>query len=131
MNKRLFFMLFLVAVVAVTGCRKSVPMYSVGDTPVKSIASKSLSSSDVGNAIKRAGMSLGWRMADVSPGLMEGTLHVRDHVAKIEIPYNSSSYSIKYKDSQNLNYDGQNIHANYNGWIQRLDRQIQLNLSAM
>jgi hypothetical protein len=52
-------------------------------------------------------------------------------MAKIDIMYDKTKYSIHYKDSKNLNYDGTNIHTNYNGWIQRLDQTIQAQLTGM
>ena len=51
----------------------------------------------------------------------------------VDIKYDHKSYSIDYKDSTNLNHDaakGQ-IHRNYNGWIQNLDKAIQAQLSAI
>jgi hypothetical protein len=32
-------------------------------------------------------------------------------------------------DSTNLNYDGTNIHRNYNGWITNLDKAIRSQLT--
>ncbi|HID82855.1 MAG TPA: hypothetical protein EYH06_05330 [Chromatiales bacterium] len=131
--KNLFITMFLVAVVATTGCPggRTAPVYNIDNTPISSMSNRSLSSAEVMKAIKRAGLSLGWRMAEKGPGKLEGTLHVRKHMAKVEIPYSRSGYSIIYKDSQELNYDGANIHSNYNGWIQNLDRAIQSQLSAL
>jgi len=31
----------------------------------------------------------------------------------------------------NLNYDGSTIHANYNGWVQNLERAIRAQVSAL
>ena len=39
------------------------------------------------------------------------------------------TYSILYRDSNNLDYDGVNIHSNYNGWVQRLSAEINAQLS--
>jgi hypothetical protein len=52
-------------------------------------------------------------------------------VAVVDIKYNTKTYSIIYKSSQNLDYDGKNIHSNYNGWIQRLNQAIQSQLSGI
>ena len=59
---------------------------------------------------------------------MEGTLNLRSHTAIVDITYDTRTYSIKYKDSTNLGYDGRNIHSNYNGWIENLDKGIQTQL---
>jgi hypothetical protein len=80
---------------------------------------------DIKNAIMRAGAGLGWNIREVAPGRLEGTLHLRTHMAQVDIPYSKDNYSIIYKASDNLRYDGEKIHSNYNGWIQNLDKAIK------
>jgi hypothetical protein len=117
-------------VLLAAGCRTPTPVYNVTNAPV--VGSKANPSADeVGKAIQRAGATLGWQMKPVKPGNMLGTLVLRKHVAVVDINYNASSYSINYKDSTELNYDGQNIHPNYNGWIQNLDKAIKAQLTNM
>ena len=111
------------------GCRTN-PVYNVSGAPVIT-STRSYKLNDVRNAIQQAGASLGWQMKDVRPGLIIGTLYVRDHMAKVEIPYDRRTYSIIYRDSQNLNYDGVNIHSNYNSWIQNLSAAIDARLSVL
>jgi hypothetical protein len=86
---------------------------------------------EVQKAIIGAGAALDWQMALVKPGEIVGTLNVRSHQAVVSIPYTTKNYSILYKDSNNLKYDAQSktIHANYLGWIQRLDNAIRARLS--
>ena len=111
----------------VFGCATQ-PVYNVTNAPVE--ASKPNPTLDeVGKAIQRAGAALGWQMKETKPGQMLGTLNLRRHVAVVDIDYSVKSYSIKYKDSTELNYDGTNIHKNYNGWIQNLDKGIRAQLS--
>ena len=118
--------LILVAV----GCRGAVPVYNVADAPVA--ASKPNPGLDeVGKAIQRAGAALGWQMKETKPGHMLGTLTLRKHVAVVDVNYSVKSYSIRYKDSTELDYDGGNIHPNYNGWIQNLDKGIRAQLSTL
>lgn len=76
------------------------------------------------NQIMRAGAGLGWEMEPIRPGLIRATLHLRTHVAVTEIAYTAASFSIRYVDSINLQYDGTSIHKNYNGWILNLERAI-------
>ena len=110
------------------GCRAS-PIYNIEDAPIQ--VEGKYSANDVKKAIIRAGAGLGWTMKAKKPGLIVGTLFLRKHVAIIDVRYTKNAYSIYYKDSQNLNYDGTNIHKNYNGWVQNLNRQIQAQLSAL
>ena len=119
-----------VLVMFAVGCRGSVPVYNVTNTPVA--ASKPNPSLDeVGKAIQRAGVQLGWQMKETKPGLMVGTLNLRKHVAVVDVNYSAKSYSITYKDSTELQYDGNGIHPNYNGWVQNLDKGIRAQLSAL
>lgn len=76
------------------------------------------------NQIRRAGAGRGWQMQEVRPGLIRGTLMLRDHVAVVDIPYDTQRFSIRYADSRNLLYDGFNIHRNYNSWVQYLANDI-------
>jgi len=109
----------------VAGCR-TAPVLNVVDAPV--VANKPPSMQDVQDAIRRAGAALGWRMEPVKPGLIQGTLELRTHKAIVEIPYSTTAFSIKYKDSVNLDYTGDSIHSNYNGWIQNLEKGIRTQL---
>jgi len=128
------FNLFLILIMAsiAIGCARTSPIQNVSNAPVTMVATgKNYTLTDVKNAIIRAGASLGWQMQDVAPGHMVGTLYIRSHMAQVDIKYSTIAYSITYKDSSNLNYDGTKIHSNYNGWIQNLDKAIKIQLSTM
>jgi len=112
----------------VVGCRASIPIYEVQNAPV--VASRALSMTEVEQSIRVAGAGLGWQMVPRGAGSVEGTLLLRTHRAVVDIKYDTKSYSIKYKDSSNLQYDGSTIHPNYNGWVQNLDKAIRASLSA-
>lgn len=123
--------IFLVLMLAVfmAGCHSN-PIMNVEDAAV--VTNKSQTSmEDVKSAITRAGVSLGWVMKPTGSGSILATLNLRKHVAVVDIKYNTKTYSIIYKSSQNLGYDGKNIHRNYNGWVQRLDQAIQAQLSGL
>lgn len=108
-----------------TGCG-SAKVYNVSHHKV----SQQKSSETVYKAIKSAGQSLGWQIHKIKPGLAEGKLYLRTHLAVVHINYNSSNYSIRYIRSENLNYNPQTktIHTNYNGWIQNLEKAIDIRL---
>lgn len=116
------------ALLLLVGCR-SAPLYNVTSAPVS--APKAVTLQDVEKAITRAGAGLGWQIVPREPGKMEGVLALRTHRAVVDITYDTKAYSIKYKDSSNLDYDGTNIHSNYNGWIQNLDKAIRTQLSLL
>jgi hypothetical protein len=111
------------------GCR-TAPVKEVNRAPVPA---SGVTATQVRNAIVTAGAGLGWTMQKKSPGLLFGTLNLRSHMARVEIPYSATSYSIRYKDSSNLNYDAseKTIHSNYNGWVSNLNSAIAAALSAL
>jgi hypothetical protein len=110
------------------GCSTHKPIYNVTEAPVA--ASKPLDANQVKTAIVTAGGALGWRMREVSPGMLEGTLVLREHTAVVDIAYSAKSYSITYKSSVKLDEKDGQIHKNYNGWIQNLDKGIRGALAA-
>lgn len=117
-----------VAVLLLMGCRTG-GIYNVQGAPVA--GSKVVAMQDVELAIRRAAASLGWQIIPRAPGRAEGMLALRDHRAVVDITYDTKTYSIQYKDSSNLGYDGTTIHANYNGWVQNLDKAIRTQLSLL
>jgi uncharacterized lipoprotein YajG len=120
----------LAAAIMVAGCAPMAPIQNVGDTPVTAVGSKRLTEVEVRSAIVRAGTGLGWIVKDAGPGKLNATLILRTHTAEVEIPYSTSSYSITYKSSVNLQEANGKIHRNYNGWIQNLNRGINAQLAA-
>jgi hypothetical protein len=116
--------------VALVACT-AAPIYNVQSTPISTASGKKPTTAQVRGAILSSGAGLGWTMKDGAPGVIEGRLALRSHVAVIEIPYSDSSYSIVYKSSTGLDESGGNIHKNYNGWIQNLQRSINAQVSAL
>lgn len=112
----------------IVGCRTN-PVRNISDHPTT--ASSSATLDQVRDGIVRAGSSLGWAMKADAPGHVLGTLMLRKHVAVVDINYDLTKYSITYKSSTELKYDGTNIHSNYNGWIENLDNAIKTQLSTL
>ena len=117
-----------------TGCGSaSTKEYNLDDVmkaieavaPVTVPAGKQATAESVEQAIIRAGNGLGWQMKVEKPGLIVGTLNLRTHTAVVDIPFTASNYSILYRSSVNLNQQGDQIHSNYNGWVQNLDQAIR------
>ena len=118
----------LAGLLFLSGCRGAA-VYNVENSPIEA----KVPSSKVYDAIKMAGASKGWIITNVKPGLAMGKLNARSHTAIVEIPYTENSFSIRYKDSTDLNYDASNnqIHKNYNGWIKNLENAINVQLSVL
>lgn len=125
MNYKILLVAIVVALLA--GCR-TAPIYNVSDSTVVVAAGSQASMDNVKTAILRAGNRLGWQMTDTAPGVITARISLRNHTASAEIKYNTKTYSIRYLDSTNLDATGGNIHKNYNGWIENLDREIRAEL---
>lgn len=106
------------------GCRMA-PILNVQDSPILPSARQEMTLLTVEQAIIRAGSDLGWKMTVEKPGLITASLNLRHHLAMVEIPYSTTSYSIRYKFSANLPQRGEKIHRNYNLWIRNLDAAIK------
>jgi hypothetical protein len=118
----------LLVAITVAGCA-TAPIMNVTNATVVSANGKTLTADQVKAAIVRAGVGLGWQVNEAGPGLLVASIALRKHTAEIEIPYSATSYSIRYKNSTNLNQQGDQIHKNYNGWITNLHRGITTQLS--
>ena len=128
-HKRVW-IIFAVVLGAMGAACTTKPIYNVSNAPVPA-ASRNPGLDAVGKAITRAGAALGWHMQETRPGHILATLNLRTHRAVVDVNYTPQSYSIQYKDSIDLDYDGVNIHRNYNSWIQNLDRAIQTQLTTL
>lgn len=107
------------------------PVHNIAEAPAITASGHQPSMFAMKKAIMMAGTKLGWEMQPVKPGLIVASLHLRKHVAVVNVTYNTRAYSITYKDSTNLDYKNGQIHRNYNGWIENLDKGIRAQLAAM
>ncbi len=130
LNNSVRFIVATLTVIFLAAC-VAQPIYNVDDAMIIASTNKSLSKAEVKNAIMKAGTTRGWVIKEEKPGYLVGTLFIRKHMAKIDIKYNEKSYSIHYRDSENLNYDGSIIHKNYNNWIKNLQQDIEIQLNLM
>ncbi len=110
---------------ALAGCARTAPIEQIHST-----VSAGHSAEQVKTAILKAGLKRQWIMTEAAPGVIKGRLQARDHSVEIRIPYSASGYSINYESSLNLKAADGKIHKSYNRWVQNLDHDIQLNLSA-
>lgn len=117
----------LCVLAAAVGCR-TAPIYNVTDHAIVTSGGKPKTLEEIKIVIVDAGRARGWIMKDIQPGLLEGELRLRNHVAVVDIKYSTTSYNITYKSSTNLLYDGTEIHKNYNSWIQNLQEEIEKRL---
>ena len=117
----------VVLAAALAGCNRTMPVQNVTARQV-AIPVGVDGAEAIKSAILSGGRAKGWNLVEVEPGHIVGSVAVRQHMASVDITYDDHSYSIAYKDSQNLMYDGTTIHRNYNKWVVLLEQQIQYNL---
>jgi len=109
----------------VAGCATTKPILNINNAPI----AMGHTMEQVRQAIVAAGQSRGWVMQETKPGVVHGTLKARTHQADIDVAYSTTSYSISYVSSVDLNYKDGKIHRNYNKWIENLDTAIKAQLS--
>ena len=117
------FHVFAVCLLVLTGCGRAAPIYNVESSPLN--APETATTAQIEQAIVKAGTGLGWEIKPDGPGHATGTLKLRTHVAIVDISYDTKSFSIKYKDSVNLNYSNGWIHPNYSSWVHNLEKAIR------
>jgi hypothetical protein len=66
-----------------------------------------------------------WQVERVEPTQILASIDVRQrHHAQIAIDYNPADFTIRYRDSQGLEYEDGEIHRNYNRWVNSLRAEI-------
>lgn len=113
------------AVALSSGEAEAAKILTIEDAPIEG----NLSLSQIKEKIITAGKKRGWRTKEIAPGHLEAIIHVRTHMAKVDIKFDQKSYSISYKDSTNLDHKPGKIHRAYNNWVTNLNNDIQLELS--
>ena len=93
-----------------------------------SLVPDGLTMEQVRKAIQRGGSRRGWIVRQSAPGHLIATLHVRKHMVETDITFDQSTYSITYRDSENMKYTEGRIHGRYNSWVHNLDGDIQREL---
>ncbi|MDR1044422.1 MAG: hypothetical protein LBP33_04790 [Candidatus Adiutrix sp.] len=116
-----------------TGCMRQANLQNPTNLPVVSYSGKGLTEAQVRQAILLGAQEKGWIARELTPGVISATLTVRQHMAEVEIPYSANSYSILYKNSQNLDYNAKDrtIHNQYNNWVDYLRQAVNVQMTKM
>ena len=108
------------------GCM--APVYNVTNRPIVPSGGKPKTLNEVKAAILEAGRARRWTMREVEPGHLEATVRPGGLAAIVDIRYSTTSYSISYKRSEGVEYDGTKIYSRYNTWIENLQQEIDKRL---
>lgn len=116
-----------VSVLAISvGCM--APVYNVANRPIVPAGGKPKTLNEVKAAILEAGRARRWTMTEIEPGHLEATVRPGGRVAVVDIRYSTTSYSISYKRTEGVEYDGTKIYSRYNTWIENLQQEIDKRL---
>ena len=115
-------LLIVTVLIMLSACR-SAPVYTANDVSISPNASAS--EEEIAEVIWSAARRLGWQTKKVGEWKIKAVKQIRNHSLTVSIPYSKNAFSIIYVDSENLDYDGQTIHVNYNVWVSRLEQRIQ------
>ena len=105
------------------GC-VTVPIIDVDTTGLSIPASVDPTMQQVKKAIYKGAVDEGWSVRRLTLGRLEAEIYVKRYKAVVRIIHDTKTFSIKYKDSRNLRYDGAEIRRAYNKWGLRLRRSI-------
>jgi hypothetical protein len=113
--------------------RGNVPIVDHEAIPAARASGQPATAEQIRTALQMAGANRGWQITPAGNGKALAVLNVRGkHSVSTEITYGPGKYSIKYRDSNNMNYEAGDgagtIHPKYNAWVQTLidDTRMQL-----
>ncbi|UXI68696.1 hypothetical protein [Tahibacter amnicola] len=128
MQRNRFWLFLLLPILVLLMAARQAPL--VNPDPIAIPAG--ITDTQVSKAVKQALVARGWSVAEEKAGDIKATLHLRDHVARIDITWDKRQIHITYLGSENLKYEEKGgtryIHKNYLGWIQNLVTDINGNL---
>ncbi len=116
---KFFGALFLLLSLILTSCATKVVS---NQYPVRS----GLTLAKVETAISKAAVDRGWIKKTIDANSMELTLNLRSHQVVIDVKYDTNTYEMIYKSSQNMDYNPEKntIHKKYSMWLGNLKRSI-------
>ena len=121
--------LALFTLLTLSACSTSVPIRNFDANPVPQMASGKHDRERSKTNILKECMKLGWTCRSNAEGQILGKLDIRKHQLRVDITFNEQEYSIDYKDSINLDYNGKKIHRQYINWVTNLMRNIDAKLA--
>jgi hypothetical protein len=120
----------LLLTAAADAMARTQPVYNVVNKEIRTGSGRTLALEEVGDVLAGAARYKGWAVAKVEEGYLRAEIHVRKHFAAIDIRYTPATYSITYRDSEVLRYDGEKIHRNYNKWIKLIEKEADLSFAS-
>jgi hypothetical protein len=106
------------------------PMGNFENQPATTGSGKQATVQQITQALSTAGAPRGWQVTQIAPGQLVANVNVRNkHTVSVDILVTPGLYSIRYKNSTNMNYDGVQINPHYNKWLQMLSEDTRKELA--
>jgi hypothetical protein len=134
MNRRLALFATLALVLAASPVQaggRPIPIIEQVDVPLNWLGGQAGSLDKVQKAVFAGLAAKGWSGSLLEPGHAHGVLTRPDWRCEIDVFYDTNKFSIRYANSEHLDYDAPKhvIHRNFNRWLVLLREQINIAMS--
>lgn len=111
----------------------SAPIHKVESKSYGWGPQKGVTMAQVQATVEKTALDWGWLLSNEKPGSFTATKTWGGgkHSAVVDVIYNLKDFTIRYKDSKQLGYNGSTIHKTYNTMVTRLEENIKLNVSKL
>jgi len=94
---------------------------------------KGVTLAQVQSVIENVTRSEGWELSNIQPGSFTArrAWGGNKHSIAVDVIYDTRTFSIRYKDSKMMGYDGSSIHHTYNNMVQALEDKIKEKVSPL
>lgn len=122
-----FFAFFFIAACA------TEQMHKVDKVDYGYYTKKSLTMEKVRTTIEQTATRNGWQLSDQKDGSFMGKREWGGgkHNIVVDVIYDLRKFSINYRDSHQMRYDGSWIHNSYNRMVQKLEEDIMAAVNAL
>jgi hypothetical protein len=108
-------------------------MHKVNNVDYGYYTKKSLTMEKVRTTIERTATRNGWQLSNQKDGSFMGKREWGGgkHNIVVDVIYDLRKFSINYRDSHQMRYDGSWIHNSYNRMVQKLEEDISAAVNAL
>lgn len=118
-------------IVLLSACIRVEPLHNIESEAIVTGSGNTPTIDESRSTILQAVVKKGWTIKKTGPKSFDATLSKGKKIVHITIKFSTTEYSIRYKSSQYLLYDGTSIHRRYNDWIAGLRKNINIGFSLL
>ena len=121
MNRILRLLAVALALFALNVQARTATMGTFENLPITDSRGQPASAAQIKAAVALGAGIKGWQVSANGNDSAIATVQVRGkHTVTTELVWSAGQFSVRYKDSINMNYTGTDIHPSYNAWVQGL-----------